>query len=195
MVPLPTTAHTTPTQRFNLHTTLSFQDLNPWWQKELRQLHDDYLYQRQDTLWRAHALHTLPPLLSSTNMLVFAEDLGLVPACLPDIMHQLGLIGADGLTMHYAWWLFGVCAPMTDHSICAVVVVVVVVVVVCHLSYLGTPLGLRIQRMGGADGAAFGDPATYPYMTVASPSCHDVSNLRAWWEEDRDTQRCVVSPQ
>ncbi len=46
--------------------------------------------------------------------------------------------------------------------------------------------------MGGADGAAFGDPATYPYMTVASPSCHDVSNLRAWWEEDKDQQRCVV---
>lgn len=51
--------------------------------------------------------------------------------------------------------------------------------------------GLRIQRMGGSDGAAFGDPATYPYMTVASPSCHDVSNLRAWWEEDKDQQRCV----
>lgn len=82
-----------------MHTTLSFQDLNPWWQKELRQLHDDYLYHRQDALWRAHALRTLPPLLSSTNMLVFAEDLGLVPACLPDIMRQLGLIGVSRMSL------------------------------------------------------------------------------------------------
>merc|ERR1712224_421077 len=24
----------------------------------------------------------------------------------------------------------------------------------------------------------------YPYMTVCTPSVHDTSNLRAWWEED-----------
>ena len=44
--------------------------------------------------------------------------------------------------------------------------------------------GLRIQRMPSEAGQEFGDPATYPYMTVASPSCHDTSTTRAWWEED-----------
>ena len=44
--------------------------------------------------------------------------------------------------------------------------------------------GLRIQRMPSEAGQEFGDPASYPYMTVASPSCHDTSTTRAWWEED-----------
>ena len=30
----------------------------------------------------------------------------------------------------------------------------------------------------------FADPASYPHMCVASPSCHDTSTTRAWWEED-----------
>ena len=46
--------------------------------------------------------------------------------------------------------------------------------------------GLRIQRMSASPGHEFGDPASYPYMTVASPSCHDTSTTRAWYEEDAD---------
>ncbi len=44
--------------------------------------------------------------------------------------------------------------------------------------------GLRIQRMPSEPDAEFGDPANYPYMCVASPSCHDTSTTRAWYEED-----------
>ena len=33
-------------------------------------------------------------------------------------------------------------------------------------------------------GQEFNDVARYPYMAVASPSCHDTSTTRAWWEED-----------
>jgi 4-alpha-glucanotransferase len=32
--------------------------------------------------------------------------------------------------------------------------------------------------------AKFGDPLAYAYMTVASPSSHDTSTTRGWWEED-----------
>ncbi len=41
-------------------------------------------------------------------------------------------------------------------------------------------LGLRIQRMATEPGVEFNNPATYPYLCVASPSCHDVTPLRAW---------------
>lgn len=44
-------------------------------------------------------------------------------------------------------------------------------------------LGLRIQRWPSHGN--FGDPAQYGYLTVASPSCHDCSTVRGWWEEDR----------
>jgi 4-alpha-glucanotransferase len=44
-------------------------------------------------------------------------------------------------------------------------------------------IALEIQRMpkGATD---FGDTAGYPYMSVCSPSCHDMSTIRGWWESD-----------
>lgn len=47
-------------------------------------------------------------------------------------------------------------------------------------------VGLRIQRMPSETGQEFGDPAMYPYMTIASPSSHDTSTTRAWYEADDD---------
>jgi 4-alpha-glucanotransferase len=42
---------------------------------------------------------------------------------------------------------------------------------------------LEIQRM--PKGATeFGDTERYPYMSVCSPSCHDMSTIRGWWEGD-----------
>lgn len=38
--------------------------------------------------------------------------------------------------------------------------------------------------MASEPGQEFNDVAQYPYMVVASPSCHDTSTTRAWWEED-----------
>lgn len=38
--------------------------------------------------------------------------------------------------------------------------------------------------MASEPGQEFNDVAQYPYMCVASPSCHDTSTTRAWWEED-----------
>ena len=40
--------------------------------------------------------------------------------------------------------------------------------------------------MPSESNAEFGDPATYSYMVVASPSCHDTSTTRFWWEEDAE---------
>ena len=47
-------------------------------------------------------------------------------------------------------------------------------------------LSLNIQRMPKDPKKAFFHPADAPYLSVASTSSHDMSNLRAWWEEDRD---------
>jgi hypothetical protein len=49
---------------------------------------------RQDALWRAHALKSLPALMRATRMLVCGEDLGMIPACVHPVMAQLGLVGA-----------------------------------------------------------------------------------------------------
>jgi len=42
---------------------------------------------------------------------------------------------------------------------------------------------LEIQRMPKGN-LKFGDVAHYPYLSVCSPSCHDMSTIRGWWESD-----------
>lgn len=47
-------------------------------------------------------------------------------------------------------------------------------------------LALRIQRMPVGLGKIFGNPAGYPYLSVATPGSHDMLTIREWWEtEDR----------
>jgi 4-alpha-glucanotransferase len=59
-------------------------------------------------------------------------------------------------------------------------------------------LGLRIQRMPppGQEADAnseFGLPSKYPYDTVCSPSCHDTTTFRAWFDEDQNRSRKYYS--
>ncbi len=51
-------------------------------------------------------------------------------------------------------------------------------------------LSLEIQRMPKDPKKEFAHPADAPYLSVVSPSTHDMATLRGWWEEDRAlTQR------
>jgi 4-alpha-glucanotransferase len=48
-------------------------------------------------------------------------------------------------------------------------------------------LSLEIQRMPKALNLQFSRPQDAPYLSVATPSTHDMSTLRGWWLEDRKT--------
>src|SRR6185436_977745 len=51
-------------------------------------------------------------------------------------------------------------------------------------------LSLEIQRMPKDPLKEFFHPADAPYLSVVTPSTHDMSTIRGWWEEDRaKTQR------
>ena len=51
-------------------------------------------------------------------------------------------------------------------------------------------LNLEIQRMPKNSDNEFSHPAESKYLSVVSPSCHDMSTIRGWWEEDPSrTQR------
>jgi 4-alpha-glucanotransferase len=51
-------------------------------------------------------------------------------------------------------------------------------------------LGLNVQRMPKDETQEFFHPAFAPYLSVVTPSTHDMSTIRSWWEEDREiTQR------
>lgn len=51
-------------------------------------------------------------------------------------------------------------------------------------------LGLEIERMPKTSGTEFFHPKDAPYLSVVTPSTHDMSTIRGWWEENREqTQR------
>ena len=45
-------------------------------------------------------------------------------------------------------------------------------------------LSLEIQRMPKKTDIEFFHPNDAPYLSVVSPSTHDMSTIRGWWEED-----------
>ena len=47
-------------------------------------------------------------------------------------------------------------------------------------------LSLEIQRMPKDPKQEFFHPAQAPYLSVVTPSTHDMSTIRGWWEEDRE---------
>jgi 4-alpha-glucanotransferase len=81
--------------RFAMMDTPSFKNLDPATQAKLKDLYVDYFFRRQDDFWMQEALQKLPALKRVTNMLICGEDLGLVPACVPDLMKQLGLLSLE----------------------------------------------------------------------------------------------------
>ena len=51
-------------------------------------------------------------------------------------------------------------------------------------------LSLEVQRMPKDPGTEFFHPKNAPYLSVVTPSTHDMSTIRGWWQEDRSkTQR------
>lgn len=47
-------------------------------------------------------------------------------------------------------------------------------------------LSLEIQRMPKDPKRAFFHPNDAPYLSVVTPSTHDMSTIRGWWEEDKE---------
>jgi 4-alpha-glucanotransferase len=47
-------------------------------------------------------------------------------------------------------------------------------------------LSMEVQRMPKQINQAFFDPANAPYLSVVTPSTHDMSTIREWWTEDRN---------
>ncbi|MES1226151.1 MAG: 4-alpha-glucanotransferase, partial [Bacteroidota bacterium] len=128
--------------RIAMEQTSSFRRLDEDTKYKLRDLYLNYFFRRQDDHWQKEAMHKLPALKASTNMLICGEDLGMVPHCVPDVMKQLGI------------------------------------------------LSLEIQRMPKDINAEFFHPNNAPYLSVVTPSTHDMSTIRGWWQEDRTkTQR------
>ncbi|HTA30231.1 MAG TPA: 4-alpha-glucanotransferase [Candidatus Cybelea sp.] len=81
--------------RLGIEQTSSFRQLDQTTQARLKDLYVDYFYRRQEVCWRREGLQKLPALKRVTNMLICGEDLGMVPACVPEVMKQLALLALE----------------------------------------------------------------------------------------------------
>lgn len=62
-------------------------------------LYNDYFYRRNNQFWYREAMKKLPKLVEATRMLVCAEDLGMVPDCVPWVINELRILSLEIQTM------------------------------------------------------------------------------------------------
>ncbi len=67
--------------------------------KNFDRLYDDYYYRRNTLHWYKEAMKKLPKLVEATRMLVCAEDLGMIPECVPTVMDELRILSLEVQSM------------------------------------------------------------------------------------------------
>jgi 4-alpha-glucanotransferase len=124
--------------RIGMQQTRSFQELPEAIRNRMDAMYVDYFYKRQNQLWHESALEKLDAIQQSSDMMICAEDLGMVPEMVEQVLQSRQM------------------------------------------------LALQVQRMPKQSDRKFSHPADAPYLSVVTPSTHDMSTIREWWEEDRN---------
>ena len=77
----------------------AYQELDEGQKFNFNRLYNDYFYRRNNQFWYNEAMKKLPRLTQATRMLVCAEDLGMVPDCVPWVMNELRILSLEIQTM------------------------------------------------------------------------------------------------
>lgn len=123
--------------RIAMQDTFSFRHLSVHERDTLTNLYHEYFFRRQNELWYETAQSRLDAIQHGSDMMICAEDLGMVPEMVEGVLKAREM------------------------------------------------LALQVQRMPKQADRRFSDPADAPYLSVVTPSTHDMSTLREWWEEDK----------
>lgn len=103
--------------------TYQFRVLSDYAKWNFNRLYNDFFYHRHNDFWYGKAMWKLPPLLDSTSMLACGEDLGMIPDCVPAVMHKMEILSLEiqrmpkdpalqfGDTWHYPY--YSVCTTST----------------------------------------------------------------------------------
>lgn len=81
--------------RISAQFTYQYRALSDYERYQFDRLYNDFFYHRHNEFWRGKAMWKLPPLLDSTRMLTCAEDLGMIPDCVPDVMSSLQILSLE----------------------------------------------------------------------------------------------------
>ena len=81
--------------RISAQFTYQYRALTDYERWCFNRLYNDFFYRRMNDFWYGKAMWKLPPLLDSTGMLTCAEDLGMIPDCVPEVMHRLQILSLE----------------------------------------------------------------------------------------------------
>ena len=73
----------------------AYEQLDEGQKYNFNHLYNDYFYRRNNQFWYQEAMKKLPRLTQATRMLVCAEDLGMVPDCVPWVMNELRILSLE----------------------------------------------------------------------------------------------------
>ena len=85
--------------RISIQYYQAYQELDEGQKYHFNNLYNDYFYRRNNQFWYQEAMKKLPRLTQATRMLVCAEDLGMVPDCVPWVMNELRILSLEIQTM------------------------------------------------------------------------------------------------
>ena len=78
--------------RISAQFTYSYSELSSDQKESFNRLYDEFFYHRHNDFWKEQATLKLPELISATNMLTCAEDLGMIPSCVPEVLNRLRIL-------------------------------------------------------------------------------------------------------
>jgi len=81
--------------RISAQGTAVYANLADWQKGRYNELYNDFFYRRHNAFWKESAYRKLPALLRSTGMLSCGEDLGMIPACVPETMEDLNILSLE----------------------------------------------------------------------------------------------------
>lgn len=81
--------------RISAQFTYSYRALNDYEKWCFDRLYNDFFYHRHNDFWYGKAMWKLPPLIEATDMLVCAEDLGMIPDCVPAVINAMQILSLE----------------------------------------------------------------------------------------------------
>lgn len=81
--------------RISAQFTYAYRALNDYERWCFDRLYNDFYYRRHNDFWYGKAMWKLPPLIDATDMLVCAEDLGMIPDCVPAVINNLEILSLE----------------------------------------------------------------------------------------------------
>lgn len=81
--------------RISAQHSYAYKELDDATRLSYNNMYEDFFYRRHNEFWKMQSMKKLPELVSATDMLVCGEDLGMIPDCVPSVMHDLHILSLE----------------------------------------------------------------------------------------------------